>query len=136
MFEGLSDKFQDVFRRLRGEGRINADDLAAALKQIRLALLEGDVHFRVVKEFLARVEARALGEQVLEGLNPAQQVISIVREEMVATLGGEDAAELKVDGAPAVIVLCGLQGSGKTTTSGKLALRLAGRGRYPLLVAA
>lgn len=136
MFEGLSQKFQDVFRRLRGEGKITAEDLAAALKQIRLALLEGDVHFRVVKEFLARVEARALGEKVLEGLNPAQQVIAIVREEMVATLGGEDAAELKVDGAPAVILLCGLQGSGKTTTTGKLAKRLAARGRYPLLVAA
>ncbi|KAB2963718.1 MAG: signal recognition particle protein [Thermoanaerobaculia bacterium] len=136
MFEGLSQKFQDVFRRLRGEGKITAEDLAAALKQIRLALLEGDVHFRVVKEFLARVEARALGEKVLEGLNPAQQVIAIVREEMVATLGGEDASELKVDGAPAVILLCGLQGSGKTTTTGKLAKRLAARGRYPLLVAA
>ncbi len=136
MFEGLSQKFQDVFRRLRGEGKITAEDLAAALKQIRLALLEGDVHFRVVKDFLARVEARALGEKVLEGLNPAQQVIAIVREEMVATLGGEDAAELKVDGAPAVILLCGLQGSGKTTTTGKLAKRLAARGRYPLLVAA
>lgn len=136
MFEGLSQKFQDVFRRLRGEGKITAEDLSAALKQIRLALLEGDVHFRVVKDFLARVEARALGEKVLEGLNPAQQVIAIVREEMVATLGGEDAAELKVDGAPAVILLCGLQGSGKTTTTGKLAKRLAARGRYPLLVAA
>lgn len=136
MFEGLSQKFQDVFRRLRGEGKITAEDLSAALKQIRLALLEGDVHFRVVKEFLARVEACALGEKVLEGLNPAQQVIAIVREEMVATLGGEDAAELKVDGAPAVILLCGLQGSGKTTTTGKLAKRLAARGRYPLLVAA
>jgi signal recognition particle subunit SRP54 len=136
MFEGLSEKFQEVFRRLRGEGRITAEDLAAALKQIRLALLEADVHFRVVKDLLGRVEARALGEKVLESLSPAQQVIALVREEMAATLGGEDARELRVDGTPAVVLLCGLQGSGKTTTAGKLARRLAGRGRYPLLVAA
>ncbi len=136
MFEGLSGKLQEVFRRLRGEGRITAEDLAAALKQIRIALLEGDVHFRVVKGFLARVEARATGEKVLESLSPAQQVIGIVRDEMAVTLGGEDASELRVDGTPAVILLCGLQGSGKTTTAGKLAKRLAGRGRYPLLVAA
>ncbi|MEO8275274.1 MAG: signal recognition particle protein [Thermoanaerobaculia bacterium] len=136
MFEGLQDKFQDVFRRLRGEGRITGDHLAAALKQIRLALLEADVHFKVVKEFLARVEEKALGEKVLESLSPAQQVIAIVRDELTATLGGEDARELKLDGAPAVILMCGLQGSGKTTTCGKLAKRLAARGRYPLLVAA
>jgi len=136
MFEGLSEKFQEIFRRLRGEGRITPEDLSSALKQIRLALLEADVHFRVVKELLARVEARALGEKVLESLSPAQQVIAIVRDEMAATLGGEDARELRLDGAPAVVLLCGLQGSGKTTTAGKLGRRLAGRGRYPLLVAA
>ena len=109
--------------------RLAEEHLAAALKQIRLALLEADVHFRVVKEFLARVEEKAIGEKVLLSLSPAQQVIKIVREELAATLGGEDAKELRVDGAPAVIVMCGLQGSGKTTTSGKLAKRLAGRGR-------
>jgi signal recognition particle subunit SRP54 len=136
MFEGLQDKFQDVFRRLKGEGRITEEHLAAALKQIRLALLEADVHFRVVKEFLARVEEKALGEKVLESLSPAQQVIKIVRDELAATLGGEDARELRTDGTPAVILMCGLQGSGKTTTCGKLAKRLAARGRYPLLVAA
>jgi signal recognition particle subunit SRP54 len=136
MFDGLSQKLQDVFRRLRGEGRITADDLRAALSRIRVALLEADVHFKVVKELLARVEQRALGEKVLESLTAAQQVIAIVRDELVAVLGGEDAAELKLDGAPAVVLMCGLQGSGKTTTTGKLARRLAGRGRYPLLVAA
>ncbi|KAB2961884.1 MAG: signal recognition particle protein [Thermoanaerobaculia bacterium] len=136
MFEGLTEKFQEVFRRLRGEGRITQEDLSAALKQIRLALLEADVHFRVVKDLLARVEARALGERVLESLSPAQQVIAIVRDEMAATLGGEDAKELRLDGTPAVVLLCGLQGSGKTTTAGKLGRRLAARGRYPLLVAA
>ncbi len=136
MFEGLQDRFQEVFRRLRGEGRITQEHLAAALKELRLALLEGDVHFRVVKEFLARVEQKALGERVLESLSPAQQVIAIVRDELAETLGGADAQELRVDGAPAVILLCGLQGSGKTTTAGKLGRRLASRGRYPLLVAA
>ena len=136
MFEGLSEKFQEVFRRLRGEGRVTRDDLAAALKQLRLALLEADVHFRVVRDFLARVEQKALGEAVLESLSPAQQIVAVVRDELTATLGGEDAVELRVDGTPAVVLLCGLQGSGKTTTAGKLGRRLAGRGRYPLLVAA
>jgi len=136
MFEGLQQRFTGVFRRLKGEGRITQDDLSAALREIRVALLEADVHFRVVKEFLARVEERARGAEVLESLNPAQQVIAIVRDELAATLGGDDSKELKIDGAPAVVLLCGLQGSGKTTTAGKLAKRLAGRGRYPLLVAA
>jgi signal recognition particle subunit SRP54 len=136
MLEGLQEKFQEVFRRLRGEGRITEEHLAAALKELRLALLEADVHFRVVKDFLGRVEKKALGEKVLETLSPAQQVIAIVRDELVATLGGEDAQELRVTGTPAVVLLCGLQGSGKTTTAGKLGKRLAGRGRYPLLVAA
>lgn len=136
MFEGLQEKFQEVFRRLRGEGRITQEHLAAALKELRLALLEADVHFRVVKDFLARVEAKALGEKVLESLSPAQQVIAIVRDELTSTLGGEDAQELRIDGTPAVLLLCGLQGSGKTTTAGKLGRRLASRGRYPLLVAA
>jgi signal recognition particle subunit SRP54 len=136
MFDGLQERFGDVFRRLRGEAKITAEDLSAALREIRVALLEADVHFRVVKELLARVEARAAGERVLESLSATQQVIAIVRDELAATLGGEDAEELRVDGAPAVILLCGLQGSGKTTTAGKLGKRLAGRGRYPILVAA
>ncbi len=136
MFEGLQEKFQEVFRRLRGEGRITQEHLAAALKELRLALLEADVHFRVVKDLLRRVEEKALGEKVLESLSPAQQVIAIVRDELTATLGGEDAEELRVDGSPAVLLICGLQGSGKTTTVGKLGKRLASRGRYPLLVAA
>jgi signal recognition particle subunit SRP54 len=136
MFEGLQEKFQDVFRRLKGEARIGEADLQAALKQLRLALLEADVHFRVVKQFLERVEQQALGQKVLESLSPAQQVIKIVQDELTATLGGEDAKELRLDGAPAVILLAGLQGSGKTTTAGKLARRLAARRRYPLLVAA
>ncbi len=134
MFDGLQNKLQDVFRNLRGEGRVSEETLRAALRQIRLALLEGDVHFRVVKSFLERVEQRALGADVLQSLSPDQQVIKIVRDELV-TLLGEEAGELRLDGRPAVLLLCGLQGSGKTTTAGKLARRLAGRGKHPLLVA-
>jgi signal recognition particle subunit SRP54 len=135
MFDGLQQRFGDVFRNLKGQGRITQDDLSAALREIRVGLLEADVHFRVVQQFLGRVEERARGQAVLESLHPSQQVVAIVREELTETLGGEDAQELRVDGAPAVVLLCGLQGSGKTTTAGKLAKRLAGRGRYPLLVA-
>jgi signal recognition particle subunit SRP54 len=134
MFDGLQNKLQDVFRNLRGEGRVSEETLRAAMRQIRLALLEGDVHFRVVKSFLERVEARALGADVLQSLSPDQQVIKIVRDELV-TLLGEEAGELRLDGRPAVLLLCGLQGSGKTTTAGKLARRLAARGKHPLLVA-
>jgi signal recognition particle subunit SRP54 len=136
MFDGLQEKLAGVFRTLRGEGRVSEEALRAALRQIRLALLEADVHFRVVKSLLERVEAKALGEEVLRSLTPDQQVIKIVRDELVAALGGKDSVELRLAGRPAVIVLCGLQGSGKTTTAGKLAARLRGRGRHPLLVAA
>jgi signal recognition particle subunit SRP54 len=134
MFDGLQNKLQDVFRNLRGEGRVSEEALRAALRQIRLALLEGDVHFRVVKSFLERVEQRALGADVLASLSPDQQVIKIVRDELVELLG-EEAGELRLEGRPAVLLLCGLQGSGKTTTAGKLGRRLAGRGKHPLLVA-
>ncbi|MEO8504099.1 MAG: signal recognition particle protein [Acidobacteriota bacterium] len=136
MFDGLQSKFQDVFRNLRGEGRVSEEALRAALRQIRLALLEADVNFRVVKAFIERVEQRALGQEVLQSLKADQQVIKIVRDELVDLLGGEPAGELRLDGRPAVILMCGLQGSGKTTTAGKLAKRLAARGKHPLLVAA
>ncbi len=134
MFDGLQDKLQDVFRNLKGEGRVSPEALDAALRQIRMALLEADVHFRVVKPFIERVRERALGQEVLESLTPAQQVVKIVRDEL-ASLLGEEGTELRLDGRPAVILLCGLQGSGKTTTAGKLAKRLKKRGRHPLLVA-
>ncbi len=134
MFDGLQSKLQDVFRNLKGEGTVSAETLEAALRQIRFALLEADVHFRVVKSFVERVRARALGQEVLQSLTPAQQVVKIVRDELVSLLG-EEGAELKLDGRPAVVLLCGLQGSGKTTTAGKLAKRLKKRGKYPLLVA-
>jgi signal recognition particle subunit SRP54 len=134
MFDGLQNKLQDVFRNLKGEGKVTPETLAAALRQIRLALLEADVHIRVVKPFVERVRERASGQEVLESLTPAQQVIKVVRDELAALLG-EEGTELKLDGRPAVVLLCGLQGSGKTTTAGKLALRLKGRGKHPLLVA-
>jgi signal recognition particle subunit SRP54 len=134
MFDGLQNKLQDVFRQLKGEGTITPEALQAALRQIRLALLEADVHFRVVKAFVDRVRERALGQEVLESLTPAQQVVKIVRDELTALLG-EEGTELRTESRPSVVLMCGLQGSGKTTTSGKLALRLRKRGRHPLLVA-
>ena len=134
MFDGLQDKLQDVFRQLKGEGKVTPEALDAALRQIRMALLEADVHFRVVKPFIERVRERALGQEVLESLTPAQQVVKIVRDELTALLG-EEGTDLRLDGRPAVVMLCGLQGSGKTTTAGKLAKRLKKRGKHPLLVA-
>ena len=134
MFDGLQDKLQDVFRQLKGEGKVTPEALDAALRQIRMALLEADVHLRVVKPFVERVRERALGQEVMESLTPAQQVVKIVRDELTALLG-EEGTDLRLDGRPAVIMLCGLQGSGKTTTAGKLAKRLKKRGKHPLLVA-
>jgi len=135
MFEGLQGRLQGVFRRLKGEGRVSEEVLREALREIRLALLEADVHYRVVKPFVERVRERALGQEVLRSLTPDQQVIKIVRDEMEGLLGGPS-EELRLSGRPAVVLLCGLQGSGKTTTAGKLALRLSSQGRHPLLVAA
>jgi signal recognition particle subunit SRP54 len=135
MFEGLQSKLDGVFRQLRGEGRISEEVLGGALRQIRMALLEADVHVRVVKPFVARIREQAAGQQVVGSLTGAQQVVKIVRDELVALLG-EEGSELRLDGHPAVVMLCGLQGSGKTTTAGKLALRLKGRGRQPMLLAA
>ncbi|MEM7048877.1 MAG: signal recognition particle protein [Acidobacteriota bacterium] len=134
MFDGLQGKLQDVFRQLKGEGKITEEALKSALRQIRLALLEADVHIRVVRPFIDRVRERALGQEVLQSLTPAQQVVKIVRDELVGLLG-EEGRELDLQKRPAVVLMCGLQGSGKTTTSGKLAKRMKGKGRHPLLVA-
>jgi signal recognition particle subunit SRP54 len=135
MFESLSARLQAVTERLRGKSRITEADLDVALREIRLALLEADVNFKVVKEFVARVRERALGLEVLTGLNAGQQVVKIVHDELVAVLGGER-HELQLGRKPAVLMLVGLQGSGKTTTAAKLAVRLRKDGRKPLLVAA
>lgn len=135
MFDGLQNRLQGVFRNLKGEGRVSEKVLDEALREIRLALLEADVNFRVVKSFVQRLKERALGEDVLESLTPAQQVVKIVRDELTLLLG-DPGEQLTLTGRPTVVMLCGLQGSGKTTTLGKLAKRLKGRGRHPLMVAA
>jgi signal recognition particle subunit SRP54 len=135
MFESLSGRLQTITQRLRGKTRITEADLDAALREIRLALLEADVNFRVVKDFVARVRDRAIGTDVLTGLNPGQQIVKIVHDELVEILGGER-HQLSLDARPAVLMMVGLQGSGKTTTAAKLAVRLRKEGRRPLLVAA
>ncbi len=135
MFDNLTGKLQEVFKKLSKRGKLTEADVDEALREVRLALLEADVNFKVVKEFLARVRVRAIGAEVSEALNPAQQVIKIVHDELLATLG--TAAPLDLSGSsPHVIMLVGLQGSGKTTTAAKLAVRLRGMGNRPLLVAA
>jgi signal recognition particle subunit SRP54 len=135
MFESLSARLQGITERLRGKARISEADLDVALREIRLALLEADVNFRVVKDFVAHVRERALGADLLSGLNPGQQIVKIVHDELVAVLGGER-HELKLDQRPSVVMMVGLQGSGKTTTSAKLAVRLRKEGKRALLVAA
>jgi signal recognition particle subunit SRP54 len=135
MFDNLTGKLQEVFKKLSRRGKLTEADVDEALREVRLALLEADVNFKVVKDFLARVRARAIGAEVSQALNPAQQVVKIVHEELLATLGA--AAPLDLSGpSPHVIMLVGLQGSGKTTTAAKLAVRLRGSGNRPLLVAA
>jgi len=136
MFEILTEKLSEVFRRLGSRGKLTEKDIDEALRQVRLALLEADVNFKVVKEFTARVRERSLGAQVLESLTPAQQIVKIVNEELVRILGeGESRLEASAR-SPSVIMLAGLQGSGKTTTAAKLALNLKHSGHKPLLVAA
>jgi signal recognition particle subunit SRP54 len=135
LFESLSARLQAVADRLRGKAKITEADLDVALREIRLALLEADVNFKVVKSFVAHVRERALGADLLSGLHPGQQVVKMVHDELVAVLGGERHA-LHLDGAPSVLMLVGLQGSGKTTTAAKLAVRLRKEGKRPLLVAA
>jgi len=135
VFESLTARLQSIFKQLSGKGRLSEADVDAALREVRLALLEADVNFRVVKEFVARVRERAIGADVMKSLTPAQMVIKIVNEELINTLGA--ARPLNLSGAPPhVIMLAGLQGSGKTTTAAKLALRLRKSGQRPLLVAA
>ena len=136
MFESLSEKLQSVFKRLRGKGTLSEQDVNDALREVRLVLLEADVNFRVVKDFIARVRERAVGREVLQSLTPVQQVVKIVREELTDLLGGGE-PELKLaPKPPTVIMLAGLHGSGKTTTAAKLANVMRKQGRRPLLVAA
>ena len=134
MFESLSTRLQDVFKSLRGETRLTPETVEAALREIRMALLEADVNFKVVKAFIDRVRDRSMDQEVLRSLTPAQQVVKIVRDEMVALFGDAQGGLQATAPTPRVILLLGLQGSGKTTTAGKLGRWLAKQGRHPLLV--
>jgi signal recognition particle subunit SRP54 len=134
MFESLSNTFQKVFRNLRGFGTLSESNIKDALREVRLALLEADVHFTVVKQFVDRVREKVLGQQVLDSVSPGQQFVKFVYDELTAILGGTQ-AEINLAGTPATLMLCGLHGSGKTTTAGKLARWLKKRGRRVLLVA-
>ena len=135
-FDNLSEKLQNIFKGLKGKGRLTEADVKAALREVKMALLEADVNFRVVKNFVATVQERAIGQDVLTSLTPGQMVIKIVNEEMVNLLGST-AVELNLMPANevTVIMMCGLQGAGKTTTVAKLAGKLKSKGRKPLLVA-
>lgn len=136
MFESLSEKLQNVFKQLRGKGVLSEQDVIEALREVRLVLLEADVNFRVVKDFIARVRERSVGLEILQSLSPAQHVIKIVNEELVQLLGGNDVGLTISPKPPTIIMLVGLQGSGKTTTAAKLANLMRKQGRRPLLVAA
>lgn len=136
-FESLTDKLQNVFKNLRGKGRLSEDDVKVAMKEVKMALLEADVNFKVVKQFVSSVQERAIGQDVMNGLNPAQMVIKIVNEEMVSLMGSET-TELQFQPGKSitVIMMCGLQGAGKTTTAAKIAGKVKQKGKTPLLVAA
>jgi signal recognition particle subunit SRP54 len=134
MFDSLSDRLQGVFRSLRGEGRLTEQTVEAALREIRMALLEADVNFKVVKAFIDRVRDKAVDQEVLKSLTPAQQVVRIVRDEMLALFGDSAGGLPPSTARPRVILLLGLQGSGKTTTSGKLGRWLSKQGKHPILV--
>jgi signal recognition particle subunit SRP54 len=134
MFDNLSDKLQRVFKNLRGEGKLTPENMEAALREIRVALLEADVHFRVVKQFIENIKQKAMGEEVLTALSPAQQVVKIVRDELIKTLGSHQSKLRMANEPPTAIMIVGLQGSGKTTTTGKLARWLSKNGHSPLMV--
>lgn len=135
-FESLSDKLNKAFARLRGKGMLTEKDVKEALKEVKMALLEADVNFRVVKQFVSSIEERAVGSEVMNGLNPAQQVVKIVNEEMIRLMGSETTELAFQPGkAVTVIMMAGLQGSGKTTTASKLAGKLKLKGKRPLLAA-
>ncbi len=134
-FEGLSSRLQDITRKLKGKARITENDLKEVLREVKLALLEADVNFKIVKDFIKVVEEKALGQDVLKSLTPGQQVVKIVKDELTELLGGEEARINFTPNPPTIIMLVGLQGSGKTTTSGKLANIIRKQGKKPLLVA-
>ena len=134
-FEGLSSKLQEFTKKLRGKTRINESDLKEMLREVKLALLEADVNYKIVKEFISTIQEKALGQDVLKSLTPGQQVVKIVKDELVELLGGTESKINFSPNQPTIIMLVGLQGSGKTTTAGKLANLLRKQGKKPLLVA-
>src|SRR4051812_32341084 len=135
MFDSLSSKLQAAFKNLRGLGKISEDNVGEALREVRLALLEADVNFKVARDFIERVKAKSLGVEVIQSIQPGQQVIKIIHDELVGLLGSENSA-IELSGNPSCVLMVGLHGSGKTTSSGKLAKLLLKQGRTPLLVAA
>src|SRR5580698_4807354 len=134
MFDNLSDKLQRVFKNLRGEGKLSAENMESALREIRVALLEADVNFRVVKQLIENIKLKAVGEEVLMALSPSQQVIKIVRDELIKILGSHESKLRFANEPPSVLLIVGLQGSGKTTSTGKLARWLSKNGHRPLMV--
>ena len=134
-FEGLSDKLDSAFKKLRSKGSLNEADVKEAMREVRLALLEADVSYKVARDFTARVTEKAIGEKVMESLTPSQMVIKIVNEELTALMGGTQARLTQASHPPTIVMMCGLQGSGKTTHSAKIAKMLKGKGHRPLLVA-
>lgn len=134
-FENLSAKLQEVFKQLRGKGVLTEDDVKAAMREVKIALLEADVNFKIVKDFIKTVTERAVGVEVLQGLNPGQQVIKIVNDELIALMGSTQSRLTYSNRPPTIYMMVGLQGAGKTTSSGKLAGQLRKQGRNPLLVA-
>lgn len=134
MFDSLSEKLEKVFKTLRGQGKLTEDNVRDSVKEVRRALLEADVNFKVVKEFIGAVEAKAYGQETLRAVSPSEQIVKIIHDELVAVLGGEN-APLAFRGTPGKLVVCGLQGSGKTTLCGKIALHYQKKGQRPLLVA-
>src|SRR5512143_1034173 len=134
MFDSLTDRLDDVFRKIRGVARLTEENVQAALREVRLALLEADVNFKVVKDFVERIRERALGQDVLKSLTPGQQVVKIVHEELTALMGSGD-SRLAFGRPPTVILLAGLQGSGKTSAAAKLGLMVRRDGKRPGLVA-
>src|SRR5512136_3329353 len=135
MFDSLSGKLQNAFRNLRGLGKISENNVGDALREVRLALLEADVNFKVARDFIERVKAKSIGVEVVQSIQPGQQIIKIIHDELVDLLGATNAS-LNLSGNPSCLLMIGLHGSGKTTSSGKLARLLHKQGRQPLLVAA
>src|SRR5438874_366419 len=136
MFDTLTDKFSSVFRGLSGRGRISEENIREAMREVRTALLEADVNFKVVNDFTEHVIQKALGQEVIKSLQPGQLMVKIVYDELVNLMGPVDTQIYFVQPGPTVIMMCGLQGSGKTTTCGKLAIYLLSKGRHPMLAAA